>query len=180
MLVTSVICLLLWVVSLKYAEKRNKDLKFHKDVISDYINPSKYLQAGFIFLSIGLGIFGYLIQDINTIASYCFYAGSFGSLLTMLTRTSEWSTKSSKKDWLHTIGAGLALAVTSLACLILSYGVSDGLFGFALSIPLYSVLGALYRMDAGDKERIVAYPLILWFVINACGLWFGLPAWTIF
>ena len=168
MITISTICIVIWVLSLKYAEKRNKDLKFHMDVISDYIPDSKALQIGFVFLTIGLGLFAHEIKHLSNFSYWCFMLGSFGSFLVAATRSDKiYNTKGKKKDWLHIVGAGLAFAVTTLGTLVISYGNSDFLFGFALAIPLYSLLGFIYRMDDGDKERIVAYPLILWFILNA-------------
>lgn len=174
-LTISTISLLLWVASLKYAEHRNRELKFHKDVISDYISTSRYLQIGFLFLTLGLGLFGHLVKDISSFASYCFYLGAAGSFIVAATRSEKvYNTKGTRHDWWHILGAGLAFVVTSLGILVLSWGRSGFLMGFAVSIPLYSALGFRYKMDDGDKERIVAYPLIIWFLINA------LTSWTVF
>lgn len=181
MVVLSTIFAVLWVISLKYAEKRNKDLKFHKDVISDYISTSKALQIGFLFLTASLSMFAYVVKDISTIAMYCFYLGSVGSFIVAATRSDKaYNTKGTKYDWLHILGAGLAFAVTTLGTLLISYKTSEFLFGLAVSIPLYSILGFAYKLEDGDKERIVAYPLILWFMINAAGHWLGYPQYTVF
>lgn len=175
-LIISLICVVLWAISLKYAEKRNKDLRHHKDVISDYIGGSKWLQYGFIFLTLGLIIFGVLIS--HNAAAICFYIGALGAFMVSATR-SFVDTKGTHNDWLHIVAAGLAFAVTTLGCLIASFGVAPGLFGFALSIPIFSLLALDLRFDNGDKERIVAYPLVLWFIINVVGYFMGIPAWTI-
>lgn len=181
MIILSTVLALLWVVSLKYAEKRRKDLKFRIDVISDYISDSRALQLGFVSLTASLCIFGYLVSDISTFASNCFYLGGIGSFLVAATRSDKvYNTKGTKYDWWHILGAGLAFAVTTLGCLVISYGRSEFLFGLAFSIPLYSILGFIYRMDDGDKERIVAYPLILWFAINTLAPVIGQSTWTIF
>lgn len=181
MLVQSTILIALWVIMLKYAEKKNKELKFHKDVISDYINSSRQLQLGFVFLTIGLGIFGYLTKDIHSLAQNCFYQGQFGQFLVQQTRSDYFKdTTDTSKDWLHILGQGLAFQVTTLGTLLISYGNSDFLFGLAVSIPLYSLLGFIYRMDNGDKERIVQYPLILWFLINAGQYLLDKQSYTIF
>lgn len=180
MLILSTALIALWVLLLKYAEIKSKDLKFHKDVISDFIPQSRQLQLGFVFLTAGLSIFAYLTQQINEHASWCFYLGAFGSLLVAATRSKYvYNTKSTSKDWLHILGAGLAFAVTTLGTLLISYKTSEFLFGLAVSIPLYSILGFAYRLEDGDKERIVAYPLILWFVINAVGYWSGSLQYTV-
>lgn len=180
MLILSTIFAVLWVISLKYTEKRNKDLKFHKDVISDYISTSKALQIGFLFLTASLGMFAYLVKDISTFAMYCFYLGSAGSFIVAATRSEKiYNTKGTKYDWWHILGAGLAFVVTTLGCIAISYGRSDFLLGLAASIPLYSALGFIYRMDDGDKERIVAYPLITWFLVNAVAYSTGPSSWTI-
>lgn len=180
MIIISTICIALWVLSLKYAEKRSKDLKFHVDVISDYIPDSKALQIGFVFLTIGLGLFAYVVKDISTFAMYCFYLGSAGSFIVAATRSEKiYNTKGTKYDWWHILGAGLAFVVTTLGCIAISYGRSDFLLGLAVSIPLYSALGFIYRMDDGDKERIVAYPLIIWFLVNAISYSTGPSSWTI-
>lgn len=168
MLILSTVFALLWVVSLKYAEKRNKDLKFHVDVISDYISDSKALQIGFLFLTVSLGIFGYLSKDLSAFSAYCFYLGAAGSFIVAATRSEKiYNTKGTKYDWWHILGAGLAFVVTTLGCIAISYGRSEFLLGLAISIPLYSALGFIYKMDDGDKERIVAYPLIIWFLVNS-------------
>lgn len=174
MLIQSTVLILLWLVSLNYAEHRSKQLKYHEDVISDFIPHSAYLQVGFLSLCIGLVLFGLLVSS----GQWQFYLGAIGQFLVCLTRAGKFNTKRTRNDWIHILGAGLQFIQTSLGCLMQSYGVSEGLFGLALSIPIYSILGFTLRFDNGDKERIVQYPLMLWFQINQGQYWLGYP-WTV-